>query len=163
VTVADFAREILRALGYEKRDLLFRSRFAIPLLNYGIPICGSLPQTGVSLVQGSSIILLVVQEDKTVAGISNPEPQIIRQAIANFQWNNRIRVQLGEYELDSMTFPCIVMTGTRPTFYYFKLVPVTRNLSESVAASKYPSSPTVVQRCVVTFNSLSEGMETPDF
>ena len=159
--VDDFAREILRALGYEKRDLLFRrSRYALPLSSYGMPICGRLPQTSVSLVQGSSIILLVVQEDKTVAGISNPEPQIIREAIANFQWNNRIRVQLGEYELEFMTFPCIAMTGTRPIFY---LVPVTRDLSEAVAASKYPSSPTVVQRCVVTFNRLSEGMETPDF
>jgi hypothetical protein len=158
--VDDFVREILRALGYEKRDLLFRSRYAIPLSNYGIPICGSLPQTSVSLVHSSSIILLVVQEVKTVAGISNPEPQIIREAIANFQWNNRIRVQLGEYELDSMTFPCIAMTGTRPIFY---LVPVTRDLSEAVAASKYTSSPTVVQRCVVTSNRLSEGMETPNF
>jgi hypothetical protein len=35
--INDFAREILRALGYEKRGLLLRSRYAIPLLISGDP------------------------------------------------------------------------------------------------------------------------------
>jgi hypothetical protein len=159
--VDDFAREILRALGYEKRDLLFRSRYAIPQ--------GNMYQSvrTVCLVQGSSIILLVVQE---AVGIRDPEPQLIAEAIANFHWNNRIRVQLGESELDSMTFPCIAMIGTRPIFY---LIPVTRNLSQAVNTSTYPTytsfpttvtEPTVVRRCVVSFNSrVNEGMENPDF
>lgn len=56
----DFAREILRTLGYEKRaGLLLRSRYAIPLLINGDP--KQLAQTDVCLVQpGSSTILLVV-------------------------------------------------------------------------------------------------------
>ena len=81
--VDDVAKEILRALGYEKRGLLLRSRYAIPLL-----ISGDLnrsAQTDVCLVQGSSTILLVVQEDKT-----DPEPQVIAEAIATFQCNSRI-------------------------------------------------------------------------
>jgi hypothetical protein len=61
--VDDFAKEILRVLGYEKRGLLLRSRYAIPLLISGDS--NQSAQTDVCLVQGSSTILLVVQEDKT--------------------------------------------------------------------------------------------------
>jgi hypothetical protein len=50
-------------LGYEKRGLLLRSRYAIPLLISGDS--NQSAQTDVCLVQGSSTILLVVQEDKT--------------------------------------------------------------------------------------------------
>jgi hypothetical protein len=88
-----------------------------------------------------------------------PEPQVIA---ATFQSNNRIRAQLGESELDSMTVPCIAMIGARPIFH---LVPVARDLSQAVATSQYPLSSTMVEKCVVSTNSrhLSEGMETPDF
>lgn len=155
--VRDFAKEILRALGYEKRGLLLRSRYAIPLL-----ISDDLHRsawTDVCLVQGSSVILMVVQTDEATV---DPEPQVIAEAIATFQYNNRISARLGDPELDLMTIPCIAMLGTRPIFY---LVPVTRKLSEAVAAAQHPSPPTVVKKCVVTSNSyrLSEGMETPDF
>lgn len=92
----------------------------------------------------------------------NAEPQVIAAAIATFQRNNRTRAQSGEPELDSMTIPCIVTTGTRPIFY---LVPVTRELSEAVITAQYPVSPTLVKRCVVVSKSrrLSEGMESLDF
>jgi len=158
--IDDFAREILRTLGYEKRGLLLRSRYAIPLMISGDPKRSA--QTDVCLVQGSSTILLVVQEDKTAVSVRDPEPQVIAEAIAAFQSNNRIRARLGEPQLNSMTIPCITMVGTRPIFY---LVPVTRELSEAVATAQYPLCSTVVKKCVVASNSrrLSEGMETPDF
>jgi hypothetical protein len=158
--IDDFAREILRTLGYEKRGLLLRSRYAIPLMISGDPKRSA--QTDLCLVQGSSTILLVVQEDKTTVSVRDPEPQVIAEAIATFQCNNRIRARLGEPERNSMTIPCITMIGTRPIFY---LVPVTRELSEAVATAQYPLSSTVVKKCVVASNSrrLSEGMETPDF
>jgi len=100
-------------------------------------------QTDVTLIHGSSTILLVVQEDKTT-------------------YNNRTRARLGQHELDTMTIPCITMIGTRPIFY---LVPVTQGLSQAVATAQYPTNPTVVKKCVVASNScrLSEGMETVDF
>ena len=99
---------------------------------------------------------------KNTVSVHDPEPQVIADAIATFQCNNRIRARLGEPERNSMTIPCITMIGTRPIFY---LVPVTRVLSEAVATAQYPLSTTVVKKCVVTSNScrLSEGMETPDF
>lgn len=158
--INDFAKEILRALGYEKRGLILRSHYAIPLLIGGEP--NRLAQTGVCLLQGSSTILLVVQGDKTADNVRDPEPQVIAEAIATFQCNNRTRARLGEPELDSMTIPGIVMIGTRPIFY---LVPVTRELSEAVITAQYPHSPTTVQKFVVTSNTrrLSEGMESPDF
>jgi hypothetical protein len=158
--IDDFAKEILRTLGYEKRGLLLRSHYAIPLLINGDPNRSA--QAGVCLVQGSSTILMVVQEDNTTVSVRDPEPQVIAEAIAAFQCNNRFRARLGESELDLMTIPCIAMIGTRPTFY---LVPVTRELSDAVATAQYPHTPTVVKKCVVASNSrrLSEGMETPSF
>ncbi|KAF8815663.1 hypothetical protein BYT27DRAFT_7230171 [Phlegmacium glaucopus] len=141
-SVTDFVREILRMFGYEKRDLLLRT-----------------PQIDLCLVQRSSTILLVVQEDKTTP---SPEPHLIAKAIATFQYNNRVRVRLGRPKLDSMTIPCITMIGTRPIFY---LVPVTRKLSRAVAKGHYTAIPTVVKRCVVVSDSrrLGEGMENPNF
>ena len=156
--IDDFAREILCVLGYEQRGLLLRSRYAIPLLISGDPNRSAL--TDVCLLQGSYTILLVVQEDKTTVSARDPEPQVIAEAIATFQCNNRSRTRLGELELESMTIPCIAMIGTRPIFY---LVPVTRELSEAVATAQYPRSPTIVKRCVVNSRRLSEDMETPDF
>ena len=157
--VHDFAKEILRALGYELRGSLLRSHYVIPLLISGDQTRSA--QTSVCLVQGRSGIILIpmVHEDKTTV---DPEPQVIASAIATFQYNNRIRARFGKQELDSMSIPCITMSGTRPTFY---VVPVTRELSEAVHTGRYPASTTVVKKCVVVSNSgrLSEGMESPDF
>lgn len=157
--IYDFARETLRVLGYERRGLL-RSRYAIPLLICDDPNRSA--QTDVTLINGSSIILLVVQEDETTFSARYPEAQVIAGAIATFQYNNRTRARLGQCELDTMTIPCITMIGTRPIFY---LVPVTQGLSQAVATAQYPTNPTVVKKCVVASNSgrLSEGMETVDF
>ena len=156
--ILDFAREILRVVGYEKDPLLLRSRYAIPLV-----ICASTwsAETGICLTQGSSSILLVVQLTVSVQDPA-PAPQVVATAIATFQHNNRTRSLLGETELNSMTIPCIAMIGTRPIFY---LVPVTRELSEAVITAQHPLSPTIVKKCVVHSDSCgpSEGMETPDF
>ncbi len=160
----ELAKEILRALRYENRGLFLRSRHAIPpLISSGLLFSGDpnrSAQTNVCLVQGSSTILLVVQED--ISSARDPDPQVIAEAIATFQCNNRIRARLAESELDSMTIPCIAMIGTRPIFY---LVPVTRKLSEAVSTGQHPLSPTVVKKCVAASHScrLSEGMETPSF
>jgi hypothetical protein len=80
-------------LGYERRGLLLRSRYAIPLLICGDP--NRTAQTDVSLIQGSSTILLVLQGDKPTISTRDPEPQVITEAIATFQCNNRTRTWLG--------------------------------------------------------------------
>ena len=69
--VHDFAKEILRALGYELRGSILRTRHTIPLLINGDPNRSA--QIDVCPVQASSdvILLPVVQGDKTTV---DPEP-----------------------------------------------------------------------------------------
>jgi hypothetical protein len=158
--IDDFAKEVLRVVGFEERGTLLRSRFAIPLT-----ICGDSSRTAqadVCLIHGNSAILLVVQEDKTTISNRDPEAQVIAQAIAAFQYNNRVRSRIGLRELEGMDIPCITMVGTRPIFY---IVPVTRALSNAVITAQYPQATTQVLKCVVSPSSrrLSDGMEVPDF
>ena len=78
----DFVRELLRSLRDEMRDLLFRSRYTIPLLRNSYSK-SSAETADLCLVQGSSTVLLVVKVDNNLAvGAHNPEPQDIAGAIA---------------------------------------------------------------------------------
>ena len=159
--VDDFARELLRVVGFIERGLILRNRFIIPL-----NICGDatkVAQTDVCLADGDSLILLVLQEDKSNFNDSDPEPQVIAEAIAAYQNNNDRRIRMHLPRLHSMTIPCITMVGTRPTFY---LVPVTQDLSNAVSSGQYPRVETTALKCVTVAGrnrSLSEGMESPEY
>lgn len=158
--IHDFAKELLRLLGFEERGTLLRSRYAIPFT-----ICGDdrrSAQTDLCLVQGTTTILLVIQEDQTVVTARNPEAQVIAEAVATFQFNNAARDRYGLDRLDSMTIPAITVFGTRPAFYK---IPVTQELSDAVTMGQYPVSKTEVVKCVVAPPSrrLHEGMEVPEF
>jgi len=131
--IDDFARETLRLLGFAERGLALSTRYIIPLT-----ICGDnrrTAQTDVCLLDRRSMILLILQEDKTIFDSTQPEPQVIAEAIAAYQYNNEKRQTRGLAILDAMTIPCITMVGTRPTFY---LVPVTQALSVAVVTGQYP-------------------------
>ncbi|KAK0218864.1 hypothetical protein IW262DRAFT_1297989 [Armillaria fumosa] len=149
--IADFAKELLRVLGFEERGTLLRSRYSIGGRRSA--------QTGLCLIKGTSTILLVIQEDTTLV---SAEAQVIAKAIAAFQHNNTARERIGLDPLGSMTIPAITMLGTRPMFYK---VPVTQELSDAVTTGQYPVSKTEVVKCVVAPASrrLSEGMEVPAF
>lgn len=85
--IHDFAKELLRSLGFEERGTLLRSRYAIPFM-----ICGDdrrSAQTDLCLVQGTRTILLVIREDKPVISAKNPDAQVIAQAVAAFQYNQQ--------------------------------------------------------------------------
>ena len=158
--IDEFSRQTLDLLGYSERGLTLYTRFSIPLT-----ICGDdkSAQTDVCLVNGRTMILLILQEDKTVFNISDPEPQVIAEAIAAYQYNNNKRERRGLAVLDEMIFPCITMVGTRPTFY---LVPVNQALSDAVTTGQYPPAPTEVKKCVTVAGhnrSLSEGMDRPEY
>ena len=158
--IDDFAKEVLRVIGFEERGTLLRSRYAIPFT-----ICGDSSrsaQSDVCLLHGNTTILLIIQEDKTAISPRDPEPQVIAEAIATFQYNNRVRARAGLDDLETMTIPCITMVGTRPIFYK---VPVTSALNNAVITAQYPNETTHVSKCVVVPNSrrLSEGMEVPEF
>jgi hypothetical protein len=80
--VADFVPELLRDLGYTSRDILLRTRRNIPII-----ICGENREahTDVSVLSvRPKESLLLVQEDKGHLNISDPEPQLIAEAIAAF-------------------------------------------------------------------------------
>jgi len=155
--VDDFALHTLRLLGFNERKTLFRTRFIIPLTICGDP--NRTAETDVCLLHYPSFVLLVLVEDKTLYNKGDPEAQVVAEAIAAFQYNNTKRGNKGLPLLDSMTIPCITMSGTRPTFY---LVPVTQDLSDAVILGQYPATTTHVSKCVTVRTHArrpSEGME----
>jgi hypothetical protein len=158
--IDDFTKEILRIVGYEVCGTLLQSRFTIPLTISGET--SKLAQPDICLVQGSSTVLLVVRINTPSVTARDPEAQVIGDAIAAFQHNNRNRVRLGPEKLDEMVIPCITMMGTRPIFY---MVPVSKDLSNSVITGQYPQHSTSITKYILVTGSrrLSEGMEVPDF
>ncbi|KAI0255664.1 hypothetical protein BJV78DRAFT_1177683 [Lactifluus subvellereus] len=158
--IDDLAKSILEVTDFDEPGTILRTHYDIPYA-----ICGDrrAARADISLVHLSSVILLVVQEDKTTINPAeaDPEPQVIAGAIATFQHNNRKRAFLDLPTLDMMTIPCITMVGTRPFFYQ---VPVTSQLSNSVITGQYPLQPTFVRYCAPpSRRRASEGMELPDY
>ena len=107
--IDEFSLQTLDLLGYSERGLALFSRYNIPLTNHGDD---KNAQTDVCLVDGRTMILLILQEDKTVFSSSNPEPQVVAEAIAAYQYNNDKRERMGMTTLDKMVLPCITMVGT---------------------------------------------------
>ena len=137
-SVTDFTLLLLRALGYTGRGRVLMTRKDIPLV-----ICGEMShaKTDVCIVDDNEILLLV-QEDKSHLQISDPEPQLIAQAIAACAANNRIRQQtLAQPPLSSKLMAGITMKGTAPIFYKLN---VTTELITSVGGGVYPDIPTIV-------------------
>lgn len=95
--VDDFAMQLLKVLGYRSRERFLRSRKDIPLF-----ICGtwSHVKTDVCVLNPDEILLLV-QEDKRHLDLGDPRPQLIAEAIAAVQTNNRKR---------EMVLTCLLLT-----------------------------------------------------
>jgi hypothetical protein len=165
--IDDFAREFLHIVGFGERGrvLCTRHKIDIPLSILGDINNLKVAQTDVCLLDRLSTILLVIQENKTIFDPSDPEPQVIAEAIAAYQHNNQKRQRMGLSTLNTMTVPCITMIGTRPIFY---LVPVTQELSDAVITGRWPEIETEVLKCVTVVGhngqlSELEGMETPEY
>jgi len=78
--INDFAKSVLEVIGFDDVGTILRTRCDIPL-----KICGDSgrpAQTDLCLVHLNSVILLVVQQDKTTFNPSNPEPQVVAEAIS---------------------------------------------------------------------------------
>lgn len=87
--IDDFALELLRIVSMEEGGLILGTHHTIPL-----SICGDLskvPQTNTCLLDRRLTILFVLQEDKTIFSLSDPEPQLVADAIAAYQYNNQKR------------------------------------------------------------------------
>lgn len=160
--IDDFAIETLKLLEFNEHNSIIITRgYHIPLA-----ICGDsnrTAQTDVCVLHRPTLILLVLVEDKTELTKADPEPQIVAEAIAAFQFNNHKRASRDLPTLNSMTIPCITMAGTRPTFY---LVPVTQDLSDAVINGQYPVAETKVLKCVTTarhIRRVSVGMDDTEY
>ncbi|KAI9439134.1 hypothetical protein H4582DRAFT_1947116 [Lactarius indigo] len=155
--VDEFSACLLRLLGYDDvvPDCYILGRKDIPLF-----ICGGYTntKTDVCVVNQNTDILLVVQEAKNSL---DPEPQLIAQAIAAFQYNNGLLRRIGKQPIKKKTIPGITMTGTMPMFYK---ITVTQDLVDAVETAQYPQNPTTVHRLeppVVGLDGLGrDGMKT---
>ena len=141
--VVNFAAETLKLLGFQEGRAILTLHPLFRLTVFGesravvrLDVCLLHPP--------QTFALLVVINDEILTRNVDAEPHVVAAAIAAFQSNNRKRIDLRLDPLDTMTIPCIKMTGTRPTFY---LVPVTETLSEAVIRGQHPATRTRVLRC----------------
>ena len=138
--VDDFILAFFVAIGYTSRTRFVRSRRRLSLV-----ICGEYRQAtpDICLLDDYTTVLLV-QEDKFYISETDPEPQLISEAIGAFQENNILRRRSGKPVLNHSVIPGITMRGTFPMFYRIE---ITSELADAVAAGTYPQNETVVFLC----------------
>jgi hypothetical protein len=138
--VTDFVVYLLRLLGYHEPNHLIRTRKDIPLF-----MCSTdtFAKVDVCVINQTSGILLLVQEDKQYLGRGDPEPQLIAEAIAAFQSHNHRLLAAGLPTVDAAVFPGVTMDATAPTFYK---IDVTRTLVDAVELGEYPTQTTTVHK-----------------
>ncbi|KAH9050758.1 hypothetical protein EDB84DRAFT_1259073 [Lactarius hengduanensis] len=137
--VDDFVVLLLRALRYNTRGRVLRTRKDIPLV-----ICGEnrYAKTDVCIIDQNEILLLVQEDKRRFMDNSDPEPQLIAVAIAAFAANNQTRRQtLNLTPFDSKMMAGITVRGTAPIFYKIK---VTAALVTSIGGGAYPQEATTV-------------------
>ncbi|KAL5480517.1 hypothetical protein ACEPAI_1787 [Sanghuangporus weigelae] len=100
-------------------------------------------QTDVCIMDDNDEIRLLVQEDKRHMDGTDPEPQLIAEAIAACAANNQTRVRtLSLPPPLYKVMPGITLTGTTPAFYK---TPVSNDLVVAVQGCVYPQQETVVR------------------
>jgi hypothetical protein len=139
---ANFTAHQLGLLGYEVGNRFVHQRKDIHFF-----VCGGQThaQTDVSLVDRNKGILLVMQEDKSHLEGMDPEPQLIAEAIAAHQYNNKCLERIGLPTIQAKMIPGIIMAGSTPTFYK---IPVTQDLVYAVETGQYPEKPTIVHKLI---------------
>jgi len=139
--LADFTVEMLRTMGYESDMTWVCRQKETPLL-----MCGEMVLTSpdVCVVHDTDGVILVVQEDKSRFELMDvvtrtPEAQLIADAIAAFQANNRKRLE----PLPQALIAGILMDRTFPKFYKIE---VTKELNQAVRLGLHPATTTTVYR-----------------
>ncbi|KAF5326945.1 hypothetical protein D9619_004831 [Psilocybe cf. subviscida] len=142
----DFIRFMLRLLDYDDDpNRVLHSRKDIWFIVSGLK---TFVKTDVAVIErfGRKLYYNLLVQENTCRYITegcDPEAQLVAQAVAAFHRNNRLLSQVCRPELDSQTFPGIIMTYTTPTFY---LITVTKALSVAVEAGICPRETTVVRK-----------------
>jgi hypothetical protein len=93
-------------------------------------------------------VLLLLQEDKQLTSVKDPEPQVIAAAIAAYAVNNNLKVRVTCLNLPrrpTITFPPITMVSMNLIFYKIN---VTAELSAAVEQGAYPAVETRVLRYI---------------
>lgn len=140
--IVNFAAELLKYLEYDDENRIVFIRHAIPFLTCAENLVA---QTDICIIDDDGILLLL-QEDKRLTSMENPEPQVIAEALAAFALNNRKRERdLNLPPCNSIIFPCLTMIGTTLTFYK---ITVTAALSKAVQTGTYPEAETCVLRYI---------------
>ncbi|KAK7022159.1 hypothetical protein R3P38DRAFT_1110480 [Favolaschia claudopus] len=165
----DLTRETLYLLDFRAGDLAERNPqlvngilIAMMPFTIDLQVCKEtkFAVSDLCLMHGRSFLVMIVIIKDTFNSL-DPQSRLVSTAVAAFQHNNKRRVQLGLQPLETMTIPCIIMSGLRPSFY---LAPVTRRLCDAVTAGEYPSSQTVVSMCSdIVAGEPSIGMEDPGY
>ncbi|KAF8651591.1 hypothetical protein AX16_004681 [Volvariella volvacea WC 439] len=150
--INDFISFLLQTLGYTDGGSVTPRNYSVPMSTCGVSFE---VEMDVCLLLLDSSVTFIVQVD---LNSRNTEPQVIAEAIATYQHNNEIRRESSRSVLPSMTIPCVVMAGTRPTFYK---VPVTEHLLTAVNEGAYPPQVTIVEKCEIS-SEMEGGMEVPD-
>jgi hypothetical protein len=137
-SVDQFARSLLRALGFTSRAVCPLVRRPLELLMGGESRSA---QTDVCLVYGDTVLLLVQENKVEGAPPGRGEAQLIAEAIAARQFN----VAAGAVDAGlTEVMPAILLTGTYPAFYR---IPVSAELDTSIGSLGYPEEETRVARC----------------
>jgi len=135
----EFAVRLFDILGYTNRDIFLRTWKDIELV-----ICGVFmrAKTDVCLLKNRSEIILLVQQDKRqMEDRGDAEAQLIVEAIAAFQSNNKRRILAGLDPVQHLLIPGIVMIGTAPIFYKILF---TMGLADGITYGFFPPLPTFV-------------------
>jgi len=152
--VVDFADYLLRALDYEQRRWILRTRFHLsPLV-----VCGKEKHALINVcLADKEIALVLVQE---VKGNQDPHAPLVAKAIAAFMHNRTHMEAIGLPIPSSTVIAGITLKGNTPTFYK---IPVSMELATAVRQGVRPESPTTVYAHVPDVpGSLSEGMTPLD-
>jgi hypothetical protein len=105
--VALFAHHLLKLLKYGSSESYLQFRREIPLY---ICSANTLAQTDVCLIEyPTKRNILIVQEDKRYLEGNDPEPQLIAEAIAAFQFHNHRLSALGLPTVNAAVIPGITM------------------------------------------------------
>lgn len=83
----------------------------------------------------------------------NPEPQLIAQVIAAFQYNNLHLQSFGRQPFAQKTIPGIIMVGSMPTFYK---ITITQDLIDAIQVGKYPGTLTTVHKLLPPVADVTE-------
>jgi len=152
--VDDYAKTLFEILDYDTNDLCIHTKAELPL-----DMCNTSTYAKPDLCIKTSklTIKLLVQEDKSyktdnILANTNAEAQVIAEAIAAFQVNNKIYNKLQKEPIDEQNIPCITLLGTYPIFYLFK---VTKQLADAVKKGISPSDRTVIESYKLPIESIS--------